>query len=89
MVSGQDHDGNNWKYIPADQLPLDFSKIPPGSPKDNVLASVAVTDAAKDAVMDAEIPQTAKVDRNTATTQVTYDGQPKFTDITVPIFNMP
>ena len=73
--------GNNWKYIPADQLPGDFAKIPPGSAKDNVLASVAGTDAARDAVMDAEIPQTAKVDRNTATTNVTYDGQPKFTDI--------
>ena len=72
---------DNWKYIPADQLPADFAKIPPGSPKDNVLASVAGTDAARDAVMDAEIPQTAKVDRNTATTTVTYDGRPKFTDI--------
>ncbi|HEY4935993.1 MAG TPA: hypothetical protein VII44_05405, partial [Puia sp.] len=72
---------DNWNYIPADQLPGDFAKIPPGSPKDNVLASVAGTDAAKDAVMDAEIPQTAKVDRNTATTNVTYDGRPKFTDI--------
>lgn len=73
--------GDNWKYIPADQLPADFAKIPPGSQKDNVLASVAGTDAARDAVMDAEIPQTAKVDRNTATTTVTYDGRPKFTDI--------
>jgi hypothetical protein len=73
--------GNNWKYIPADQLPADFAKIPPGSAKDNVLANVAGTDAARDAVMDAEIPQTAKVDRNTATTTVTYDGQPKFTDV--------
>jgi hypothetical protein len=72
---------NNWKYTAADQLPGDFAKIPPGSPKDNVLASVAGTDAARDAVMDAEIPQTAKVDRNTATTTVTYDGRPKFTDI--------
>ena len=72
---------NNWKYIPADQLPADFARIPPGSAKDNVLASVAGTDAARDAVMDAEIPQTAKVDRNTATTTVTYDGRPKFTDI--------
>jgi hypothetical protein len=72
---------DNWTYIAADQLPADFAKIPPGSPKDNVLASVAGTDAAKDAVMDAEIPQTAKVDRNTATTNVTYDGRPKFTDI--------
>ncbi|HLA59673.1 MAG TPA: hypothetical protein VK622_12955 [Puia sp.] len=72
---------DNWVYIAADQLPADFAKIPPGSPKDNVLASVAGTDAAKDAVMDAEIPQTAKVDRNTTTTTVTYDGRPKFTDI--------
>ena len=72
---------NDWKYIPADQLPADFAKIPPGSAKDNVLASVAGTDAARDAVMDAEIPQTAKVDRNTTTTSVTYDGRPKFTDI--------
>jgi hypothetical protein len=72
---------NDWKYIRADQLPPDFAKIPPGSPKDNVLASVAGTDAARDAVMDAQIPQTAKVDRKTATTTVSYDGQPKFTDI--------
>ena len=72
---------NDWKYIAADQLPADFANIPPGSPKDNVLASVAGTDAARDAVMDAEIPQTAKVDRNTTTTTVTYDGRPKFTDI--------
>jgi hypothetical protein len=71
----------NWNFTPADQLPGDFAKIPPGSPKDNVLASVAGTDAARDAVMDAEIPQTAKVDRNTATTNVAYDGRPKFTDI--------
>jgi hypothetical protein len=72
---------NSWTFTPADQLPADFAKIPPGSPKDNVLSSVAGTDAAKDAVMDAQIPQTAKVDRNTATTEVTYDGTPKFTDI--------
>jgi hypothetical protein len=72
---------DNWKYIASDQLPADFAKIPPGSPKDNVLASVAGTDAAKDAVMDAQIPQTAKVDRHTTTTTVTYDGRPKFTDI--------
>jgi hypothetical protein len=47
---------DSWVYIAADQLPADFAKIPPGSPKDNVLASVAGTDAARDAVMDAEIP---------------------------------
>ncbi|HVY75233.1 MAG TPA: hypothetical protein VG890_10405, partial [Puia sp.] len=72
---------DNWTFVPADHLPADFAKIPPGSQKDNVLSSVAGTDEARDAVMDAEIPQTAKVDRNTATTQVNYDGRPKFTDI--------
>jgi hypothetical protein len=72
---------DDWNYIPADQLPGDFARIPPGSPKDNVLASVAGTDAARDAVMDAQIPQTAKVDRNSTTTSVEYDGRPKFTDI--------
>jgi hypothetical protein len=73
--------GNQWDYIPADQLPPDFAKIPEGSPKDNVLASVAGTDAAKEAVLDAQIPQTAKVDRRTATTNVTYNGDPVFQKI--------
>ena len=86
LISGRwyqtsDLNSNNWAYIAADHLPPDFARIPPGSPKDNVLASVAGTEAAQDAVMDAQIPQTAKVDRNTATTSVSYDGRPKFTDI--------
>ncbi len=72
---------NDWAYVAADKLPADFAKIPAGSPKDAVLSSVAGTDAAHDAVMDAEIPQTARVDRNSASTSVTYDGQPKFSDI--------
>jgi hypothetical protein len=72
---------NQWQFIPADKLPADFAKIPEGAPKDNVLASVAGTDAAREAVMDAQIPQTAKVDRNTATTTVTYNGNPEFRSI--------
>ena len=67
-----------WTYTASDKLPDDFSKIPVGSPKDDVLASVAGTDQAQDAVMDAQIPQTKKVDRKTATTTVNYDGDPKF-----------
>jgi hypothetical protein len=67
-----------WHYVAAGSLPPDFAKIPEGSPKDNVLASVAGTDAAREAIMDAQIPQTAKVDRNTATTSVNYDGDPQF-----------
>jgi hypothetical protein len=74
--------GNSqWEFIASDKLPSDFAKIPEGSPKDNVLASVAGTDAARDAIMDAQMAQTAKVDRKTATTQVTYDGNPQFQNI--------
>jgi uncharacterized membrane protein YgcG len=72
----------SWQYTAANNLPSDFAKIPAGSPKDNVLASVAGTTEAKEAVMDAQIPQTAKVDRKNATTDVTYDGNPDFQPIT-------
>ena len=67
-----------WHYVASNALPGDFAKIPEGSPKDNVLASVAGTDAAREAIMDAQIPQTAKVDRSTASTDVNYNGDPQF-----------
>jgi hypothetical protein len=70
-----------WTFNEPDKLPADFSNIPEGSEKDNVLASVAGTDAAEEAMIDAEIPQTAKVDRKTATVKVEYDGSPKFEPI--------
>jgi hypothetical protein len=70
-----------WQFIQSNSLPADFAKIPEGSPKDNVLASVAGTDAAREAVMDAQIPQTAKVDRRTATTNPSYNGDPQFAPI--------
>lgn len=67
-----------WTFVPGEQLPADFAKIPEGSEKDNVLASVPGTPAAKEAVLDAQIPQTAKVDRNSTTSTITYDGEPKW-----------
>jgi hypothetical protein len=70
-----------WTFVPSDQLPADFAKIPEGSEKDQVLASVAGTTAAKEAVMDAQIPQTAAVDRKSASCSVSYDGDPKFVQI--------
>ena len=72
---------SQWQYIGADKLPGDFAKIPAGSPKDNVLTSVAGTDEANEAIMDAAVPQTAKVDRRTATADVSYDGDPEFENI--------
>ncbi len=70
--------GTGWTYVASDHLPADFARIPKGSPKDNVLASVAGTEEAREAALDAQIPQTARVDRKTATTTVTYDGAPDF-----------
>ncbi len=85
LLAGRWYNSNNlngpWNYIAADKLPADFAKIPEGSEKDGVLANVAGTDAAEEAKIDAEIPQTAKVDRKTASVKVEYDGAPKFSAI--------
>jgi hypothetical protein len=71
-----------WTYVAANQLPADFAKIPTDSPKANVLAQVAGTQAAQDAVADTYIPQTAAVDiNNFQQPQVTYDGSPDFEPI--------
>lgn len=70
-----------WQYISSDKLPQDFARIPEGSAKDNVLASVAGTQASQEALQEAEIPQTAKVDRQQAKADVVYDGDPQFEDI--------
>lgn len=85
LISGRWYNSSNlagpWQYVAADALPQAFAKIPKGSEKDGVLANVAGTEEAEDAVMDAQIPQTAKVERNNAKCEVTYDGTPKFVPI--------
>lgn len=70
-----------WSFIPAEKIPADFAKIPEGSPKDEVLVSVPGTQVSINAVHDAQVPQTAKVDRKTAKCEVTYDGEPMFEPI--------
>lgn len=70
-----------WTFVPADRLPADFGKIPPESPKGNVRVFVAGTREAKDAVLDAQIPQTAKVKRGTFEIDPRYDGDPRFEGI--------
>ncbi len=67
-----------WTFVPSADLPKDFQAIPEGGKKDAVLAHVAGTQAAREAVRDARIPQTAKVDRRSASLTVTYDGAPVF-----------
>ncbi|MDR1594257.1 MAG: hypothetical protein LBS43_07235 [Prevotellaceae bacterium] len=70
-----------WKYIDFDELPADFAKIPEGSNKDLLLASVPNTKASQDAVRESLVPQAAIVDRSTAKTEVVYDGDPYFENI--------
>jgi hypothetical protein len=70
-----------WTYVASNQLPQDFANIPENSAKGFVLANVADTIQAKEAVLDNSIPQTATIDRKKATTQVEYAGEPKFEPI--------
>jgi hypothetical protein len=65
-------------YVAPDELPADFAKIPPDSPKGFVLASVAGTVQAREAVLDNRIPQTAVIDRHQASLTVEYAGEPQF-----------
>lgn len=70
-----------WNFTSSDRLPADFALIPEGSAVDGVLASVAGTPAAREAVLDAYVPQTARVDRHAANYDAYYDGEPVFEPI--------
>lgn len=70
-----------WQYVRPDNLPDSFAKIPSGSAKGDVLASVAGTPEAQEAVDDAQVPQTAAVKRDEAHLEVLYDGDPQFRNI--------
>ena len=59
-------------------MPPAFASIPEGSKKDAVLAHISGTDAALDASREASVPQTARIDRGTASVSVTYEGAPEF-----------
>ncbi len=70
-----------WAYVPPKEIPASFAKISPGSDKGEVLAHVPDTEQAKEAYLDAQVPQTAAVKRSEATLEVAYDGKPKFEKI--------
>ncbi len=75
--SGASFDGP-WTFVRSNQLPADFARIPPTSPKADVLAFVSGTPQARDAVMDAQVPTTAEVRRDAPGPSIQYDGQPSF-----------
>jgi hypothetical protein len=70
--------GGGWTFVAPDRLPADFAEIPPESDMGDVLVSVAGTQEARDAEIENSVPQTAEVDRKTASLTVTYDGDPVF-----------
>ena len=72
-----------WAYAGND-LPQDFKQIPPTSPAARVLASVPGTQQAEDAVLLAQVPTTAVVNKAEAEAKVkvTYGGAPQFKPIT-------
>jgi hypothetical protein len=66
-----------WSAATQD-LPKDFALIPRDHPKAEVLASVPGTPEAADAVLLAEVPRKATIDRKQVSVTVTYEGTPKF-----------
>jgi len=70
-----------WQWVSGEQLPGDFTRIPPDSSKGHVLASIPGTEQAREAVIANQIPQTATVRRGEAKPDVKYDGPPQFQPI--------
>ena len=70
-----------WVFVKSDELPAAFQKIPEDSNQADSRVYVAGTDEAREAVMDAQIPQTAAVSKGRVEIEVSYDGEPRFDSI--------
>ncbi len=69
-----------WTFA-SPKLPDDFKKVPLEHPRSRVLASVPGTTQAAEAVLLAQIPQTASVGRELKAPAVAYQGTPEFQPI--------
>ena len=67
-----------WEYVASDELPEAFAKIASESENGHLLVHVAGTDEAKEAVLDAQVPQTSAIKRDSEGPKVEYDGEPQF-----------
>jgi len=87
LISGRWYRGDDWHkgpwtFVPSDQLPHDFAKIPPDSRAGVVLSSVAGTPQAREAAIENSIPQTATIPRTGGPTySAVYDGAPQLAPI--------
>lgn len=70
-----------WTFVRPDALPASFRNIPPDSDVGGVRTSIAGTEEAEDAMLNASIPQTSTIKRSEAKLSVEYDGDPKFEQI--------
>ncbi len=74
--------GGPWTFVASDALPADFARIPPHSLAGAVLATVAGTPQAQEAVISNSIPQTATVPlRNGPKFTPSFDGPPQYASI--------
>jgi hypothetical protein len=70
-----------WSFVAGDALPADFARIPPTSLAGAVLAAVPGTPQARNAVVEAQVPQTATVPRQGGPAfTARYDGPAQFVD---------
>src|SRR5215813_248379 len=71
-----------WTYVASNALPADFKRIPINSPAGVVLASVAGTPQAQEALIANSIPQTATIQLvNGPKFTPVFDGAPQFQPI--------
>ncbi len=74
--------GGPWTYVSAKALPADFARIPKDGPAGVVLASVAGTPQAQEALIANSIPQDATVSRtNGPKFTPAFDGPPEWSPI--------
>ena len=66
-----------WQYVAGTNLPPAFAQIPDDSLKENVKASVPGTPQAQEAIIANAIPQTATIDRASATFTPVISGAPE------------
>jgi hypothetical protein len=71
-----------WTYVASNDLPADFRRIPPSATAGEVLAAVAGTPQAKEALIADSVPQTAVIPRTGGPSFTPiFDGAPQFRDI--------
>jgi hypothetical protein len=68
----------SWKYVASDELPEAFAEIAADSENGHLRVHVAGTDEAKEAILDAQVPQTSAIKRDSEGPKVEYDGEPQF-----------